>query len=94
MHGLVALGVRHDNGDALALDGVHRALPIGREACGGKLEQKKIGALDAKLRGGFDAQLGKLLPVHLKAEVGADAHFRGVRLERAVLLLDKRQIEA
>ena len=65
LDGLVALGVRHDNGKPLALDGVYVALPIHRQMRIGEFQQKKIRVANAQIRCLIHSQLCKLLPVNL-----------------------------
>lgn len=55
LHGLIAFGVRDDYRDALALNGIHGALPVDRQACGGKFQQQQIGVFNAQVLRGFYA---------------------------------------
>lgn len=42
LHGLIAFGVRDDYRDALALNGIHSALPVNGQACGGNSSNSRL----------------------------------------------------
>lgn len=93
LHGLVALGVGDHDVDALALDGVNRALPVRRQMAVRELEQKQVGVLDAKARRRVEPHVGELLPVNLISQAQAHAVLLRMRLEGPIALCDKLCVE-